>query len=145
MARALDERRRRPSAADVTHRSVAPAGNPKNTATILGTRVGLLPGAQSFAVVQSEGPSLVGADRTPFGPDGVESVPKLLLEQSDRLVELDSVVGVGNRVGVLEDAVRTGEEAAGTLELAVVERKDSRVEEALSRPCARILRLAREQ
>jgi hypothetical protein len=26
-----------------------------------------------------------------------------------------------------------------------VERKDSRVEEALSRPCARILRLAREQ
>ena len=51
-----------------------------------------------------------------------------MLETSGGLVELDSVVWVRDRVSVFEDALRTGDEATRTLELAVVERENPRVE-----------------
>src|SRR2546421_3851718 len=73
--------------------------------------------------------SPVGAERSPFSPDGVESLSELSPETGDGIVKFDPVVGIRDRVGVLEDAVRTGDEAAGTLEIAVLERENPCVEE----------------
>ena len=48
-----------------------------------------------------EGLSSVGAERSPFGPDGVEPLSELLPETSDGVVKFDPVVGIRHRVGVL--------------------------------------------
>jgi hypothetical protein len=45
----------------------------------------------------------------------------LLLETSDGLVEFDPVVGIWDRIGVIKDALRTGDEAA---QVGVVVGKD---------------------
>jgi len=44
------------------------------------------------------------------------------------VVEFNSVVRIRNRIGVLEDALRVGDQAAGAVEVSVVESEDSGID-----------------
>jgi hypothetical protein len=76
----------------------------------------------------SESLGLVIGQRPPVCPHLIEAVAEPLAERRDGMVELDVVIGVGDRVRLLEDPLRTGDEPAGSLVVAVVEREHPGVE-----------------
>jgi hypothetical protein len=88
----------------------------------------VIPARREKLSAAGESLRLVLAQRATLLPDRVEPLAEPFAQLRHGLLELDVVVGVGNRVGVAEDPVGARDEPAGALVVAVVQCEDAGVE-----------------